>query len=164
MTSSHKAGLELRWRPQWACPHSACSPPLACIGQLGLTIDAVKYLASYLRSAQHLCRSISIAPSHDRSNTKLLQAAVLTPSHTSLFDVTVQDTVAAIHFAGQYEEVQGPLLSVMRELAGSVGQGAHMCAGMLGGAMVACLSLSQVSTAPQLICLLSSFKKSICQA
>ncbi|KAK9812139.1 hypothetical protein WJX73_010615 [Symbiochloris irregularis] len=57
----------------------------------------------------------------------------------------VQDAVSAVHFCGQYEEVQAPLLSVMRELANSTGQGAHMCAGMLGGAMVACLSLSQVA-------------------
>lgn len=52
--------------------------------------------------------------------------------------------MSAVHFCGQYEEVQGPLLHLMRELANSVGQDAHMCAGMLGGALVACLSLSQV--------------------
>lgn len=49
-----------------------------------------------------------------------------------------------MHFAGQYEEVQAPLLAVMRDLGGSLGQGAAMCAAMLAGAMVACLSISQV--------------------
>ena len=56
--------------------------------------------------------------------------------------------MAAVHFAAQYEEVQAPVLGVMRDLGTSLGPGAHMCAAMLAGAMVSCLSISQVRCLP----------------
>lgn len=60
----------------------------------------------------------------------------------------MQDTVAAVQFAGVFEEVRGPLLAVMRDLADSLGQNAHMCAAMLAGAMVPCLPIAQVGCCP----------------
>ena len=52
--------------------------------------------------------------------------------------------MAAVRFAGAFEEVQAPLLGVMRDLAGSLGHNAAMCSAMLAGALVPCLSISQV--------------------
>ena len=54
--------------------------------------------------------------------------------------------MAALHFAGLFEEVRGPLLAVMRDLADSVGQNPRMSAAKIAGALVPCLPNSQATT------------------
>jgi hypothetical protein len=59
-----------------------------------------------------------------------------------------QDLVAAVRFAGSWEELAGPLLALAWELAVRPAPAQRACAAALAGALVPCLPLQQARGAP----------------
>ena len=68
-----------------------------------------------------------------------------------------QEVVAAVRFAGSCEELAGPLLALVWELAVKPSAAQRTCAAAFAGALVPCLPLQQVRNTPLLMVLSSGF-------